>query len=296
MTLSNESEKLRRIYQLLFDLATGRTTLVLNDLTADDEYDQMLLTLTSLRKRLQELVVEQGIVPPYYSYEHIFPLVLVLDSGYRITACNQAVVQRLRYPEASIRHKQFEELLDISSKATWMQLCKRIATQSGYFETIALRFQTFDNKKLPLFCMVTDALLQPNVFVISVDIYVKESFYLKPIEAALTEKVKKEAALLEKVHTYILEHLDDPYLSVTSLAQVFGYDPHKLRRGFREQYQVSIYQFYHNERLKKAHLLILQTDLPLKEIAYQCGFGMYLNFYKAFKKKYGFSPSVLSRG
>jgi len=47
--------------------------------------------------------------------------------------------------------------------------------------------------------------------------------------------------------------------------------------------------------LKKAYLLILQTDLPLKEVAFQCGFLAYLNFYKAFRKKYGFSPSEVAR-
>jgi transcriptional regulator GlxA family with amidase domain len=48
--------------------------------------------------------------------------------------------------------------------------------------------------------------------------------------------------------------------------------------------------------LKRVRLLIEQTNIPLKQIAYMNGFNNYPNFSKAFKKKYGHSPNDLKRG
>jgi transcriptional regulator GlxA family with amidase domain len=77
---------------------------------------------------------------------------------------------------------------------------------------------------------------------------------------------------------------------------LFDTNVYKLKQGFREFFKTSIYNFYHEERLKRAHLMIQQTKIPLKEIALMNGFNTYLNFYKAFRKRYQYSPSEVERG
>ena len=76
---------------------------------------------------------------------------------------------------------------------------------------------------------------------------------------------------------------------------MFGTNEFTLKDSFRKVLKTSIYQFYNDERLKKAHLLILQTAIPLKEIALISGFYNYTNFYKAFKKRFNYPPSELKR-
>lgn len=293
--MPNQRDKLRIIYQLLFDLATGRKT---DDLGIDDladEYNSILLSLSKLGERIRALVLQQGIVPPYSSFDHLNQFAFVLDSNYRIIDFNFTVVNRLKYASEAIQTLLFESLLDDSSKLVWNDLLQRVGGEAHFFVTTELLFLTSDGFKLPLFCSVSSSLVNQFVFVLSAEVVLKDIPFLKQNPFLETEKTKSEVALIEKVHTYILEHLDAPLPSLKSLALLFGSEEHKIRNGFREHYQTSVYQFYQDERLKKAYFLILQTDLPLKEIAYQCGFGMYLNFYKAFKKKYGFSPSELSR-
>ena len=295
MSVPNQVEKLRIIYQLLFDLATGRRTVALDLGEVDDEYDAILLTLLEQGERIRALVLEQGIVPPYNSIEHLNQFVFVLDSHYRIVDFNFAVVERLKYTSEVIQSLLFEKLLDDRSKLVWRDLLKQVGDTSSFFVTTELLFLTVDEFKLPLFCSVSNSLVHPFVFVLSIEVVLKDVPFLKDIPSVAAEKAKAEAAVIAQVHTYILEHLDAPLPTLKSLALQFGSEEHKIRNGFREHYHTSVYQFYQDERLKKAYLLITQTDLPLKEVAYQCGFGMYLNFYKAFRKKYGFSPSLLSR-
>jgi AraC-like DNA-binding protein len=97
------------------------------------------------------------------------------------------------------------------------------------------------------------------------------------------------------VHHYILEHLDEALPTAKVLAMRFGVEEYHLKSLFKAHFGLSMYQFYQTERLKKGYQLILTTQLQLKEIAFQCGFTTYLNFYKAFKKAYGIAPSALLR-
>lgn len=45
--------------------------------------------------------------------------------------------------------------------------------------------------------------------------------------------------------------------------------------------------------MARARELILSTDLPVNQIASSCGFALTNSFYKAFKRRFGTSPSAL---
>ena len=116
--------------------------------------------------------------------------------------------------------------------------------------------------------------------------------YLSP------EKIKEAiepAVLIQKVQDYIVNHLEEDLPSTKELAQMFGTNDFTLKQSFRDLFETSIYQFYNDERLKKARLLIEQTAIPLGNIALLAGFNNYSNFFKAFKKKFNQSPSDIIR-
>src|SRR5690606_20078188 len=89
--------------------------------------------------------------------------------------------------------------------------------------------------------------------------------------------------LVQKLYDYILKHLDEPLPTLQQLAVIFKTHDYILKQGFRDLFNTSIYHFYHESRLKRARTMILETDIPLKEVALKSGFNSYANFYKAFK-------------
>ncbi|MBY0485962.1 MAG: AraC family transcriptional regulator [Flavobacteriaceae bacterium] len=101
--------------------------------------------------------------------------------------------------------------------------------------------------------------------------------------------------IVQKVLDYIQNHLEEPLPSSKKLSKMFGTNEFTLKDNFRKLVKTSIYQFYNEERLKKSHVLIEKTTIPLKEIALLSGFTNYTNFYKAFKKKFNYPPSELDR-
>lgn len=110
-----------------------------------------------------------------------------------------------------------------------------------------------------------------------------------------TNNKQADSELIQKVLDYIKNHLEEPLPTTKELSKMFGTNEFTLKDSFRTIVKTSIYQFYNEERLKKAHLLIEETAIPLKEIALMCGFNDYPNFYKAFKKRYSFPPSEIKR-
>jgi len=101
--------------------------------------------------------------------------------------------------------------------------------------------------------------------------------------------------IIQKVQDYILNNLEEPLPTTKELSKMFGTNEFTLKENFRTILKTSIYQFYNDERLKKAHFLIQQTTISLKEISFLCGFNDYNNFSKAFKKKFNYSPSDVNR-
>lgn len=129
------------------------------------------------------------------------------------------------------------------------------------------------------------------------DVISKYEFKNQPYDYSTNQNTTKQsdAELIQKVIDYIQNHLEEPLPTTKELSKMFGTNEFTLKDSFRNSVKTSIYQFYNDERLKKAQFLIQKTAIPLKEIALMCGFNDYPNFYKAFKKRYNFPPSEVKR-
>ena len=97
----------------------------------------------------------------------------------------------------------------------------------------------------------------------------------------------------QKLSEYILLHLEEPLPTLRTLSRMFNTNERKLKERFRALYHTSIYRYYNQARMRKARAMILKDDLPLQNIADQCGFKNYPNFSNAFKKHFGYAPIML---
>ena len=78
--------------------------------------------------------------------------------------------------------------------------------------------------------------------------------------------------------------------SVSAIAAACGFSERYFARLFREQTNQSIGQYLKSRQISKAQNYLLQTDLPLKEIAYRLGFRRPSNFSDAFRAATGETP------
>lgn len=97
-------------------------------------------------------------------------------------------------------------------------------------------------------------------------------------------------ALARKVAQYINEHYATP-LSLDELSAHFSVSKSNLCHRFAENYHCSIYQYTQSKRISRAKELIV-SGVPFTSIAYECGFGDYSTFLRAFSKYAHMTPTA----
>jgi len=99
---------------------------------------------------------------------------------------------------------------------------------------------------------------------------------------------------IQEAGEYLLENLDTPF-TLVELARKVGINDYKLKRGFKKFFDITVFEFLMRARMEKARQLLLETDLPIKEIAMILGYRSIANFSAAFKKYMGLPPSKLKQ-
>ncbi|MFP4282636.1 MAG: helix-turn-helix domain-containing protein, partial [Opitutales bacterium] len=94
---------------------------------------------------------------------------------------------------------------------------------------------------------------------------------------------------------YIHEHLRNP-IRVDEVARAAGASRRTLEVAFRQHLHQSVYQMVQNLKFEHALELLGQRDIPIGEIASLVGFPEPKAFSRAFRERFGQSPSEYRRG
>lgn len=97
---------------------------------------------------------------------------------------------------------------------------------------------------------------------------------------------------LTQIDRFINRHLADT-LRVADLAKLACLSEAHFSERFRSQTGLSPWQYVKRQRLHAARQLILQSRLPLTDIAIQTGFANQSALSHAFRRSYGVSPRML---
>ena len=95
---------------------------------------------------------------------------------------------------------------------------------------------------------------------------------------------------VQSVLSYIGEHYTEE-LTLEDLAAVAGVSRNYLCTVFRRLNGMTVWSYIQIKRVDLAKSYLAKTNLPITEIAADCGFGTIANFGKAFKALTGLSPS-----
>ena len=101
---------------------------------------------------------------------------------------------------------------------------------------------------------------------------------------------KHAVDIFQKVLNYIHENYTKP-LTNQSLAARFNYHPNYISQLFVQRTGTSLHQYLLGIRVRHALYLLQTTDLTIKEVAIQSGFGNVSYFCQYIKKCTGYPPS-----
>ncbi|MCL9809852.1 AraC family transcriptional regulator [Flavobacterium sp. HXWNR70] len=265
----------------------------------DDELESLTVLINMVAEEMQETLFPKGYINTHHLQQNLISLSFIVDEDFIIRSTIPETYFLLNYKTTLLEGQEFAKLLTDTSAQNFYKLLPTILANEKV-STLSLSYLTSDQKEVVSLFSSISRISNENRFIIHsilVDSAENENHQEDFDSAIRLPKTRRDdAKLMQLLYDYILSNLENPLPSLKELSKIFGTNEHKLKESFKYFFNTSIYQFYNDERLKRVHLLIEQTNIPLKSVAYMNGFNTYPNFSKAFKKKYGYSPNDLKRG
>lgn len=107
---------------------------------------------------------------------------------------------------------------------------------------------------------------------------------------------KNNTRHLEQVFSLMLENYDNPDFTLENAARGIGLSKCHFSRFLKEQTGQGFHDHLTRIRLRQAEKSLVESDRPVTDIAYNCGFGSLATFNRLFKAYTGASPSVYRNG
>ena len=116
-----------------------------------------------------------------------------------------------------------------------------------------------------------------------------ESYSYSENKKEIFVKNKSDKEKIIAVRDLINENLNCPP-NLNQIAKTIGLNEYKLKRGFKEVFNNTVFGYLTEQRLNLAMQYLKDTQKTSSEIAYSLGYATPQHFSNAFKKKFGFAP------
>lgn len=125
--------------------------------------------------------------------------------------------------------------------------------------------------------------------------YIKRLLDLIVSEYNISLSKSEHAHYNEMLFADIKDYISDHYATVTAkeLSKHFFYTPEHIYRIIKEYTGLSYSKYLQKIRLKNAQKMLMETDLPVDEIARRVGYTNTTFFYDIFAEKFGCTPKEM---
>lgn len=315
MYTENDKIRIEKICQMIFEVASGNFSHRIERSGQNDQLESIIVLLNMMAEEIRESFHHFVSINPHETYKQVVQMTFILDNEFRIRNFDSSAQQLLGLDPEEIIDTPFEEHLTDDSKPHWkkeIQAIKR-SEEKSYYHILRLFFSSKNSLAVTSLCSVSSLLLKKEnqiLYYVSALHTITQSrekeekieLVLQNIKDQHNNRKKKKRVLLhreadkkriQEVYDYVLNNLEKPLPSLKELAHLHGINEFKLKVGFRQLYDTSVFRFQKEQRLKRAHSFILNSDLSLNRIADICGFRSFPHFSKIFKTRYGYNPSQL---
>lgn len=111
-------------------------------------------------------------------------------------------------------------------------------------------------------------------------------------ESATSSLLKKDEEKIYAVRDFIVNNLSTN-CSLIDLAHQVGTNEFTLKKGFKELFGTTVFNFWNDIKMEEAKKMLLEGDLNINEISEIIGYKNPRHFSAAFKRKYNLIPSKL---
>lgn len=127
-----------------------------------------------------------------------------------------------------------------------------------------------------------------------IGIHLELSRRLGSVPGVSANSTEGQSSLLAAATSLLLENMANPP-GMEALVRQLGTNEKRLGEAFHEAFQLTVFGWLREQRLRLARQLIAQTDTPIADIAAHCGYPSPANFATAFKERFECSPRDFRR-
>ena len=95
-----------------------------------------------------------------------------------------------------------------------------------------------------------------------------------------------------KAREILLEHIGEP-ITIKALSRKVAINECYLKKGFKEIFGTTIFDFYQSQRMEHAKYLLYEKGLSVTDVSHLLGYSSISHFSTAFKKQTGIKPCEL---
>jgi AraC-like DNA-binding protein len=97
---------------------------------------------------------------------------------------------------------------------------------------------------------------------------------------------------ISKARQILIEHIGEP-ITIKELSRKVAINECYLKKGFKEMFGTTIFDFYQSQRMEHARYLLYEKGLSVTEVSVMLGYSSISHFSTAFKKHTGLKPCEL---
>ncbi|HVG42408.1 MAG TPA: AraC family transcriptional regulator, partial [Chitinophagaceae bacterium] len=97
---------------------------------------------------------------------------------------------------------------------------------------------------------------------------------------------------ISKARTILIQHIGEP-ITIKELSRKVAINECYLKKGFKEMFGTTIFDFYQSQRMEHAKYLLYEKGLSVTDVSVLLGYSSISHFSTAFKKHTGLKPCEL---
>lgn len=99
---------------------------------------------------------------------------------------------------------------------------------------------------------------------------------------------------IAKAREVLIQHIGEP-ITIKELSRKVAINECYLKKGFREMYGTTVFDFYQSQRMEHAKFLLYEKSCTVTEVSLLLGYSSISHFSTAFKRHTGVKPCELLR-
>ena len=303
----NDDFRVKRIKKMLLEMAKGNFFYTLEPSGKNDNIASLVVMLNMVSEEIRAAFIHQGFANAHTTPQCVIQLSLILNGHGQIELVTNGTCSLLSYLPKDLIGTHITEFMTEKSRERWTKKLSKHLKRERSETVLFLEFITKNGLLLAKDCQLSvyQALDGSGQKILLNTVFFSKG---EPFETGLPKKTlkvtkgtkehkvtltPKDIQIIRGVHDAIINNLDKDLPSLKELAHREGTNEYKLKYGFKQVYGTTIFRFLIQERLRMARTLILHSTHTIKQIVQMTGFKSKTHFSRAFKDKYGRSPSEL---